>query len=70
MAYLRNYYEPDNANEQTRMQQPTKDYQILSNELYKTFVSAPSSDALANLKARAYFRKFMQVFVMLAAKLV
>jgi tRNA nucleotidyltransferase/poly(A) polymerase len=41
MAYLRHYYEPDSKNEQTRMQQREKDYQIVSNELYKTSVSGP-----------------------------
>jgi hypothetical protein len=41
MAYLRHYYEPDNKNEQTRMQQRAKDYQIVGNELYKTSVSGP-----------------------------
>jgi ornithine carbamoyltransferase len=42
MTYLRHYYEPDNKkNEQTRMQQRAKDYQIVSNELYRTSVSGP-----------------------------
>jgi hypothetical protein len=41
MAYLRHYYEPDRKNEQTRMQQRAKDYQIVDNELYKTSVSGP-----------------------------
>jgi hypothetical protein len=41
MAYLRNYYEPDSANKQTKMQQRVKDYQIVGNELYKTSVSGP-----------------------------
>jgi hypothetical protein len=30
MAYLRHYYEPDNINEQMRMQQRAKAYQIVS----------------------------------------
>jgi hypothetical protein len=41
MAYLRNYYEPENMNEQIRMQQRTKDHQMVGNELYKTSVSGP-----------------------------
>jgi hypothetical protein len=41
MAYLRHYYEPDNKNEQIRMQQRAKDYQIIGNELYRTSVSGP-----------------------------
>jgi hypothetical protein len=41
MTYLRHYYEPDNKNEQIRMQQRAKDYQIIGNELYRTSVSGP-----------------------------
>jgi hypothetical protein len=41
MAYLCHYYEPDNKNEQTRMQEQAKDYQIVSNELYRASVSGP-----------------------------
>jgi hypothetical protein len=41
MAYLRHYYELDSKNEQTRMQQRAKDYQIDGNELYKTSISCP-----------------------------
>jgi hypothetical protein len=41
MAYLCHYYEPDSKNEQIRMQQRVKDYQIVVNELYKTSVLGP-----------------------------
>jgi hypothetical protein len=41
MAYLRHYYELDSKNKQTRMQQRAKDYQIVSNELYKTSILCP-----------------------------
>jgi hypothetical protein len=41
ISYLRSYYELDNTNEQIRMQQHTKDYQIVGNELYKTSISGP-----------------------------
>jgi hypothetical protein len=41
MAYLRHYYESDNKNVQTRMQQRAKDYQIVRNKLYKTSVLGP-----------------------------
>jgi hypothetical protein len=41
MTYLRHYYEPDSKNKQTRMQQRAKDYQIVGNELYRTFVLGP-----------------------------
>jgi hypothetical protein len=41
MAYLRHYYEPDNKNEQIRMQQQAKDFQVVGDELYKTSVSGP-----------------------------
>jgi hypothetical protein len=43
IAYLYHYYEPDSKNEQIRMQQRAKDYQIVSNELYKTSVSRSSA---------------------------
>jgi hypothetical protein len=41
MAYIRHYYEPDSKNEQIRMQQWAKDYQIVGNELYRTSVLGP-----------------------------
>jgi hypothetical protein len=41
MAYLRHYYEPDNKNVQTRMQQRAKCYQIVGNELYNISVLGP-----------------------------
>jgi hypothetical protein len=41
MAYLHHYYEPNSKNEQIRMQQRAKDYQIVGNKLYKTSVSGP-----------------------------
>jgi hypothetical protein len=42
MAYLRHYYEPDTTVEQIRMQQRTRAYQIVGNDLYKVSVSSPS----------------------------
>jgi hypothetical protein len=42
MAYLRHYYEPDNNTEHIIMQQRAKAYQIIDNDLYKTFISGPS----------------------------
>jgi hypothetical protein len=41
MAYLHHYYEPDSTNEQIRMQQRARDYQIVDNNLYKASVSGP-----------------------------
>jgi hypothetical protein len=41
MAYLCHYYESDSKNEQIRLQQQAKDYQIVGNELYKTSISIP-----------------------------
>jgi hypothetical protein len=41
MAYLHHYYKPDSKNEQIRMQQRVKDYQIVSNEMYMTSISGP-----------------------------
>jgi hypothetical protein len=39
MSYLHHYYELDSKNEQIRMRQRAKDYQIVGNELYKTSIS-------------------------------
>jgi hypothetical protein len=47
MAYLHNYYEPDNNTELVRMQQREKAYQITNNELYKTSVSSPLVGSLS-----------------------
>jgi hypothetical protein len=41
MAYLHHYYQPESKNEQMRMQQRAKDYQIVGSEVYKIFVSEP-----------------------------
>jgi hypothetical protein len=41
MTYLRHYYEPDSKNEQIRLQQWAKDYQIVRIELYKISVLGP-----------------------------
>jgi hypothetical protein len=41
MMYLHLYYESDNTNGHTRMQQRAKYYQKIDNDLYKTFVSGP-----------------------------
>jgi hypothetical protein len=41
MAYLCHYYKPDSKNEQIRLQQRAKDYQIVRNELYKISISSP-----------------------------
>jgi hypothetical protein len=38
MAYLRHHYELDNNTELLRMQQRTKAYQVIGDELYKTSV--------------------------------
>jgi hypothetical protein len=41
MTYLCHYYELDSKNEQIRMQQWAKGYQIVGNELYRTSMSGP-----------------------------
>jgi hypothetical protein len=41
MAYLRHYYKPDSTNEQIRMQQWARAYQVVDNNLYKTSISGP-----------------------------
>jgi hypothetical protein len=50
MAYLHNYYKPDSKSEQIRMQQCTKDYQIIGYELYKTSVSSPQLYCTSKIK--------------------
>jgi hypothetical protein len=60
MAYLRHYYEPDNAIEQTRMQQRARSYHIVNNDLYKISISGPSSAVLAKPKVSKYCRRSMQ----------
>jgi hypothetical protein len=51
-AYLHHYYEPDSKNEQIRMQQRVKDYQIIGNELYKTSVSGPLLRCISKTKGQ------------------
>jgi hypothetical protein len=41
MAYLHHYYEPGSINEQIRMQQRARAYQIVDNNLFKSFISGP-----------------------------
>jgi hypothetical protein len=57
MSYLRHYYEPDSKNEQIRMQHRAKNYQIVSNELYKTSVSGPLLRCLRKSKGQEILRE-------------
>jgi hypothetical protein len=57
MAYLHHYYEPHNKNEQIRMQQRVKDYQIFGNELYKTSVSGPLLCCISKIKGQEILQK-------------
>jgi hypothetical protein len=41
MTYLHHYYEQDSANEQIRMQERARAYQIIGNNLYKASVLGP-----------------------------
>jgi hypothetical protein len=52
MAYLRHYYESDNKNEQTRMQQRAKDYQIVRNKLYKTSILGPFLRCISKIEGQ------------------
>jgi hypothetical protein len=52
MTYLRNYYKPDNSNEQIIMEQHAKDYQIVNNELYKTSISGPLLRCIGKVKGQ------------------
>jgi hypothetical protein len=55
MAYLRHYYKPNSKNEQTRMQQRAKDYQIVGNELYKTSISGPLLRCISKTEGQEIF---------------
>jgi hypothetical protein len=70
MAYLHHFYEPNNKNEQARIQQRAKDYQIVGNEIYRTSVSGPLLCCISKTKAKKYFNKFMQEFVEVTSVLV
>jgi hypothetical protein len=50
MAYLHHYYKPDSKNEQIRQQQRAKDYQIVGNELCRTFISGPLLRCISKTK--------------------
>jgi hypothetical protein len=52
MAYLHHYYEPNSKNEQTRMQQRSKDYQIVRNELYRTSISGPLLHCISKIESQ------------------
>ena len=41
MAYLKGYHEPENKEEEKRMQQRARGYRIINNELYKASITAP-----------------------------
>jgi hypothetical protein len=57
MAYLHDYYDPDNKNEQIRMQQRAKDYQIVGNELCKTSISGPLLRCLSKVEGQETLRE-------------
>jgi hypothetical protein len=52
IAYLHHYYEFDSRNEQIRMQQQAKDYQIVDSELYRTSVSGPLLRCISKTEGR------------------
>jgi hypothetical protein len=52
MAYLCHYYESASKNEQIRMQQRVKDYQIVSNDLYRTSVLGPLLRCISKTKGQ------------------
>jgi hypothetical protein len=55
MAYLRHYYKPNSKNEQTKMQQRAKGYQIVGNELYKTSISGPLLRCISKTEGQEIF---------------
>jgi hypothetical protein len=57
MTYLCHYYELDNNNEPFRMQQRAKVYQIINNELYKTFVTCSLLCCLSKAKGQLMLSK-------------
>jgi hypothetical protein len=52
MTYFHHYYELDSINEQTRMQQWAKAYQIIDNDLYKASVSGPLLQCLSKVEGQ------------------
>jgi hypothetical protein len=52
IAYICYYYEPGSKNEQIRLQQRAKDYQIVGNGLYKTSVSGPLLRCISNIEGQ------------------
>jgi hypothetical protein len=60
MAYLRNYYEPDNIIEHTMLQYRAWTYQIVDNNLYKSSISCPSFGVSIKPKVKRYYWRFAQ----------
>jgi sulfur relay (sulfurtransferase) DsrC/TusE family protein len=57
IAYLRHYYEPDSTTEHNRMQVRAKAYQIVGNDLYKTFVSSPLLRCVSKVEGQEILSK-------------
>jgi hypothetical protein len=59
MTYLHHYYEPDNSTECIKMQQRAKDYQIIINGLYETFVSGPLLRCISKAEGQELLSKIL-----------
>jgi hypothetical protein len=55
MAYLCQYYELENNIDLVIMQQRAKAYQIMNNDMYKTFVMGPLLRYLSKTEGRELF---------------
>jgi hypothetical protein len=57
MVYLHHYYELESKNEQIRLQQRAKDYQIVGNELYRTSISGPLLCCISKIEGPEILQK-------------
>ena len=52
MAYLKRYHEPETKEEEKRMQQRTRGYRIINDELYKASVTTPLLKCVASSEGK------------------
>ena len=57
MAYLKGYHEPETKEEEKRMQQRTRGYRIIIDELYKASVTAPLLKCVASSEGKQLLKE-------------
>jgi len=57
MAYLKRYHEPETKEEEKRMQQRTRGYRIINDELYKASVTAPLLKCVASSEGKQLLKE-------------